>query len=208
MKARSIKCDAGRLDLLLQSRLPEVLEHDVEDHLLTCRACRARLDELAGGPRWWNQVRRNLVGSAPCESPTLDSVCTGQRPAIDLAWLQPSDRPDSLGRLGAYEVQEVIGRGGMGVVLKAFDPALHRPVAIKVLAAEYAARGAARKRFAREAQAVAAVIHDHVVPIHAIDAQATPPYLVMVFIPGQSLQQRIDQSGPLELKEVLRIGMH
>jgi hypothetical protein len=91
-------------------------------------------------------------------------------------------------------------------VLKAFDPALHRPVAIKVLAAEYAASAAARKRFAREAQAAAAVVHDHVVPVHAVDADATPPYLVMAFIPGRSLQQRIDHTGPLELKEILRIG--
>src|SRR5262249_44429364 len=88
-----------------------------------------------------------------------------------------------------------------------FDPSLHRPVAIKVLAAEYAANGSARKRFAREAQAAAAVVHDHVVPVYAVDAAAAPPYLVMAFIPGRSPQQRIDQTGPLELKEILRIGM-
>ena len=72
-------------------------------------------------------------------------------------------------------LRAVVGRGGWGVVLKAFDPALHRPVAIKVLAPEYASNGKARMRFAREAQAVAAVIHDHVVPVHAVDADATPP---------------------------------
>ena len=61
-----------------------------------------------------------------------------------------------------------------------------------------AANGKARRRFAREAKAVAAVIHDHVVPIHDVDADATPPYLVMAFIDGQSLQQRIDRSGPMD----------
>jgi serine/threonine-protein kinase len=85
----------------------------------------------------------------------------------------------------------------MGIVLKAFDPALHRPVAIKVLAAEYAINGAARKRFAREAKAAAAVVHDHVVPIHAVDPDVSPPYFVMALIPGRSLQQRIDYTGPL-----------
>jgi serine/threonine protein kinase len=109
--------------------------------------------------------------------------------------------------LGDYEVMEVLGQGGMGVVLKAFDPALHRPVAIKVLAAEYAANGAARKRFAREAQAAAAVSHDHVVAVYAVNAESSPPFLVMAFIAGQSLQERIDRNGPLEIKEVLRIGM-
>jgi hypothetical protein len=91
-------------------------------------------------------------------------------------------------------------------VLRAFDPLLHRPVAIKVLAAELAANGSARKRFAREAQAAAAVSHDHVVPVHGVHPEDNPPYLVMAFIPGQSLQQRLDRSGPLELKEILRIG--
>jgi serine/threonine protein kinase len=80
-------------------------------------------------------------------------------------------------------------------------------VAIKVLAAEYAANGSARKRFAREAIAAAAVSHDHVVPVHAVDANAPRPYLVMAMISGRSLQQRIDATGPLELKGILRIGM-
>src|SRR5262249_2373466 len=81
------------------------------------------------------------------------------------------------------------------------------PVAIKVLAAEYAANGTARKRFAREAQAAAAVVHDHVVPVHAVNAEASPPYLGMAFIAGRSLQQRLDHSGPLEVTEILRMGM-
>ena len=57
----------------------------------------------------------------------------------------------------------------MGIVLKALDPALDRRVAIKVLAPHLAASAAARKRFAREAKAAAAVVHDHVIPIHAVE---------------------------------------
>jgi eukaryotic-like serine/threonine-protein kinase len=101
----------------------------------------------------------------------------------------------------------VIGRGGMGIVLQAHDPALNRHVAIKVLAAEWAHNATARRRFAREAQAAAAVVHDHVVPIHFVDASGDVPYLVMAHIPGRSLQQRIDRTGPLEIREILRIGM-
>ncbi len=56
----------------------------------------------------------------------------------------------------------MLGEGGMGVVLKAFDPSLSRVVAIKVLAPQMAASGAARRRFSREAKAAAAVVHDHV----------------------------------------------
>src|SRR5262249_21662983 len=201
-------CDLRRLDLFLRSRLSEEYQRDLEAHLLVCPACRDKLDELAGGARWWSEVRRQLGGDGASESlRTLDLAAPRGGADADLDFLQPSPNPASLGRLGAYEILEFLGRGGMGVVLKAFDPALHRPVAIKVLAAEYAAQGAARKRFAREAPAAAAVIHDHVVAVYAVDADATPPYLVMAFIPGQSLQQRLDHSGPLGLKETLRIGM-
>jgi serine/threonine protein kinase len=202
------KCDPQRLDVFLHNRLPQEGQRSLEAHLLVCPVCRNKLDELAGGTRWWNAVRRHLGdhGAAPSSS-TSDRPASHGSITIDLDFLYPSENPAALGRLGPYDVLEVVGQGGMGVVLKAFDQSLHRPVAIKVLAAEYAANGAARKRFAREAQAAAAVIHDHVVPVHAVDAQATPPYLVMAFIPGQSLQQRIDRSGPLELKEILRIGM-
>ena len=207
MSVRPQACDSHRLDQFLHERLPADSQQNIEAHLRVCPACRNKLDQLAGGPRWWTEVRRHLSDGGPASSaPAADQ--TPQRGAdVDVSFLQPSDNPAALGRLGTYEVLEILGQGGMGIVLKAFDASLHRPVAIKVLAAEYAAHGAARKRFAREAQAAAAVIHEHVVPVHAVDALTTPPYLVMAFIPGQSLQQRIEHSGPLELKEVLRIGM-
>jgi eukaryotic-like serine/threonine-protein kinase len=115
--------------------------------------------------------------------------------------------PGSLGRLGAYEVTAVLGRGGFGVVLKALDPSLGRVVAIKVLAPQLATSAAARGRFAREARAAAAVVHDHVVAIHAVDSWNGLPYLVMPFVAGRSLQERVDRDGPMDVKEVLRIGV-
>src|SRR5262245_14430024 len=126
---------------------------------------------------------------------------------IPLHFLDPSDEPGSIGRLGHYEVQEVVGRGGMGVVLKAFDERLHRVVAIKVMAPQLATSATARKRFVREARAQAAVTHDHVVTIHAVEDAGPLPYIVMQFVAGQSLQDRLDRSGPLPLAEILRIGM-
>lgn len=126
---------------------------------------------------------------------------------VPLDFLAPSEKPESLGRLGPYEVLEVIGRGGMGVVLRAFDESLHRVVAIKVMARELATSAAARRRFAREAQAAAAVSHDHVVTIHAVEQAEGLPYLVMQYVAGISLQERLDQRGPLQVHEILRIGM-
>jgi Protein kinase domain len=124
-----------------------------------------------------------------------------------LDFLAPSEKPDSLGCLGHYEVNQVLGRGGMGIVFKAFDSSLNRVVAIKVLAPQLATGGLARRRFIRGAQAAAAVSHDHVVTIHAVEANEGLPFLVMQYVAGVSLQQRLEASGPLELKEILRIGM-
>jgi eukaryotic-like serine/threonine-protein kinase len=121
--------------------------------------------------------------------------------------LTPSAKAGALGRLDHYEVLEIVGRGGMGVVLKAFDEKLHRVVAIKVLATELAASGTARQRFTREARAAAAVSHEHVVTIHAVEADHRPPYLVMQFVEGVSLQTKLDKEGPPGLTEMLRIGL-
>ncbi|MEK6259835.1 MAG: serine/threonine-protein kinase [Planctomycetota bacterium] len=125
--------------------------------------------------------------------------------AVD--FLEPSDDSAMLGRLGKYEICEVIGRGGMGVVLKGFQKELHRYVAVKVLAPHLATSGAARRRFAREAQATAAIVNPHVMAIHSVNANTKLPYLVMPFVACESLQQRLDQHGPLDVKDVLRIGM-
>ncbi|HEX5103497.1 MAG TPA: serine/threonine-protein kinase, partial [Pirellulaceae bacterium] len=124
---------------------------------------------------------------------------------ISLDFLAPSAEPGSIGRIGYYNITETIGRGGMGVVLKARDTKLDRMVAIKVLAPELASNPTARKRFQREAHAAAAVVHQHIVTIHAVDEDRLP-YLVMECIVGQSLKEKIDREGHFKLIEILRIG--
>jgi serine/threonine protein kinase len=128
----------------------------------------------------------------------------------DEAWreiLTPSNSPGYIGMLGQYEIIGLVGRGGMGVVLHAHDPKLKRTVAIKLLAPELAANPMSVRRFLREAQAAAAVSDDHVVTIHAIDEESRPPMIVMEYVDGQSLQQKIDEFGALDVKSILRIGM-
>jgi serine/threonine protein kinase len=126
------------------------------------------------------------------------------------AWrelLKPSESVGCIGTLGAYEVIAPVGRGGMGVVVQAHDPKLKRTVAIKILAPELAANAMAVKRFLREARAAAAVSHDHVVTIYAVDEDSRPPMIAMEYIDGLSLQQKIDQFGALDVISILRIGM-
>jgi WD40 repeat protein/serine/threonine protein kinase len=121
--------------------------------------------------------------------------------------LAPPDKPGRLGQLDRYEIIETIGHGGMGVVLTAVDRSLQRIVAIKVLAAHLATSPGARKRFIREAQAAAAVRDEHVISIYAVEESRDLPYLVMEYIEGISLEERISGAAPLGLKEILRIGM-
>lgn len=121
--------------------------------------------------------------------------------------LGPTDDPAMLGRIGAYEITGILGHGGMGVVFKGYDGALSRYVAIKMLLPHLAAHGAARKRFAREAQAAAAVVDDHVMAIHGVSEWRSVPYFLMPYARGVSLQNRLTNDGPLRVREVLRIGM-
>jgi serine/threonine protein kinase/tetratricopeptide (TPR) repeat protein len=121
------------------------------------------------------------------------------------SFLQRGTRPGSLGRLGHFEVLELLGKGGFGIVLKAWDETLERLVAIKVLGPQLAGNANARARFVREARAAAAVKSKHVVGTYAVEEQPIP-YLVMEYVAGQTLQHRIDQLGPLQTRDVLRIG--
>jgi|GEM_PF-6216398 len=176
--------------------------------------CRRRVDVLL---RAHDQASKFLAAPAAeqfqpnADDPTRTAHSadeTTPAAAIDLqAILTPAEKPGLLGKLDHYEIQEVVGTGGMGVVLKAFDPKLHRLVAIKLMAPHLAAHGSARKRFEREARAVAAVKNEHVVAIHQVETEGRIPYLVMEFIGGVSLQDRLERHGPLDVKEILRIGI-
>ncbi len=202
---------------LFGGALPADQRERYQGHLESCPACQDRLDRPdAFSNALREQARRLGDPTATPSDPVLTQIlerlqgtpppfATGNEPA-DLYFLQPTDRPGLLGTLGEYEVQEVIGQGGMGVVLKAYEPALHRLVAIKVLSPALAGSATARRRFTREAQAAAAVCHDHIVAVHGVHETDSLPYLVMQYIPGESLQARLDRGGPLEVEEIVRIG--
>ena len=167
------------------------------------------IDEACGDDQERRRRVEALLRAYDDAGSFLDKPPTAVHQPIDsesFDFLEPSDDPSLLGMLGPYEVFEVIGRGGMGIVFRARDPKLNRIVAVKVLAPELAANPNARRRFVREAQAGAAISHPHVVTIHAVDEDEKVPYLVMECIVGQSLQQKLDKVGSLRLTETLRIS--
>jgi hypothetical protein len=196
----------------LRGQLSPQEESELQLHLNDCLLCRKRLEDAAADAHSWHEVKMffgngALQTSADDWTDTQDEGNHGsQRIRQVLDTLGPTDDPESLGRIGGYEVTGVIGAGGMGVVLKAHDRSLDRIVAIKVMSPHLASNGSARKRFAREAKAAAAVLHPNVIAIHSVASESVSPYLVMPYVRGVSLQKRIDAQGPLPLKDTLRIA--
>jgi serine/threonine protein kinase len=141
------------------------------------------------------------ANDAPTESLAPEGAAAQLAP-----FLAASERAGAMGRLGHYDVLEVLGQGGFGIVVKAFDANLYRVVAIKILTPHLAATSPPRKRFVREGRAAAQVKHENVVQIYAIEEQPLP-YLVMEFVEGMTLQQKLDREGPVEdPAEVVRLG--
>jgi serine/threonine protein kinase len=189
-------------------------------HLDDCSDCQNRLASLSGEGDWLTELRQTLNGDSSAlnlESHPPSSVSIildgthGENKTIDasrlkLDFLESPRHPELLGRLGRYDIERLVGVGGFGIVFKSHDTELHRIVALKVLSPHLMTSGAARKRFAREAQAAAAIHHENVTPIFDVVSEDAVAYLVMPYIAGSSLQERVDRDGPLSVDEVLRIG--
>jgi serine/threonine-protein kinase len=220
MSENPVTCDYDLLRLSLDDRLSEKQEELLARHLAECDICQRELERLAGRQKDWSKVSLALQQEAE-SSQSSRRVARDGRPHVErgeytaddstadfaVDFLEPPSSPEAIGRLGDIDILEVIGRGGMGVVLKGYQPELKRLVAVKVLASHLAVSGPARQRFAREAQAAAAILHPNVMPIFTVHSGGKVPYLVMPLLAGESLQQRITRNGPLNLVDVLRIGM-
>ncbi|MCK4294933.1 MAG: protein kinase, partial [Planctomycetes bacterium] len=110
-------------------------------------------------------------------------------------------------QIGQFRIEEVLGRGGMGVVYLARDTKLDRPVAIKSMPAELMEDPKARSRFSREARVLASLNHPNIATIYEeLEKAEGVGYLVLEYVPGQTLAERI-ASGALELEEALSIAL-
>jgi serine/threonine protein kinase len=117
--------------------------------------------------------------------------------------LRPSMALTSGTKLGPYEIQSPLGAGGMGAVYRAKDTRLDREVAIKVLLANLSSDVSLKQRLEREAKAISKLSHPHICALHDIGHQDGIDFLVMEYLEGETLEQRLTR-GPLPPDQTLR----
>jgi serine/threonine-protein kinase len=133
---------------------------------------------------------------------TLEMPIAGTLDSAPVGW----EREQIVNHLSdQYQVVREIGRGGMGVVFLARDIALHRLVAIKVLRYEFSSSNEHRERFRREARMTARLSHSNIVPVHTFGELDDLVYIVMKYVHGQSLAERMRRNDKLGAPEVQRV---
>ncbi len=202
--------DVAVLRRLLLGELAPAELRPIAAHVLRCPHCTGTLSGLraggveptvplpAAGEAFMKELSRWLASLAGPGDATSNAA-----PAAAGTGAAAPGLPE---RLGPYRLLQVLGKGGMGLVYEAEDTRLKRHVALKVMLPQHAANDQARRRFLREAQAQAALEHDHVVAIHAADEDQGVPYIAMPLLRGETLADCLGREGRLELAEVLRIG--
>ncbi|MBI3466633.1 MAG: serine/threonine protein kinase [Planctomycetes bacterium] len=216
--------DRTILQAVLTSGLGEKERAAAERHVERCVRCQQTLQELA-------EVTAVVPRTPP--PPELRSAADSERLSTVIRSLRQCERqpPTAVGvpdtevtratggvldaprvaqpprRIGEYEVQELVGQGGIGAVYRATDRALRRDVAIKLLRPGLADSRSMRERFLREARAAAALRHEQVVAVYGVGEHAGQPYIVMEYVAGGSLADRLQRKGQLSHGEVVRLGL-
>jgi len=207
---------AVQLRGLVDGSLSDREADSLQLHIERCETCQNALQEIVADGDFWQSAAQNLsddeaagpgleriVDELQHQSPE-DAEEMGEAIELKLSFIDPPTEPGTIGRLKHYDILRVAGRGGMGIVLKAFDRTLRRVVAVKMLAPHLAGNGQAKQRFIREGRSAAGICHEHVVTIHAVEE--SPPFIVMQYVKGETLEARIHRNGSLEVREAIRIA--
>lgn len=214
----------SQLQSILSGELPHEDHATWDIHLGECDHCRSRLENMADVASISRVVKGNNSARSLSDSMCLKMVMERlQQESAEFATclstpseqaglvatipvLQPTMMPGYMGRLGTIQIRRIIGRGGMGVVFEGLDTVLNRTVAVKVLSPHLLQHPDAKSRFLREAQAAAALHHENVVAIHSIDEADGMPYLVLQYVQGESLAERLHRVKKLNFAELLPLA--
>ncbi|MGN6547537.1 MAG: serine/threonine-protein kinase, partial [Aureliella sp.] len=190
------------------------------EHIEQCAACRRVLDEVAADDSLWKEASDTLATppidmshltasiypmSTDEETSAIDPLCEHEIAHLQRL-LPPASHPELLARIGRYDLEHLIGRGGMGLVFRAWDSQLHRVVALKTLAMALMPLGTARERFIREGRAAAMLAHPHIVPMYDVITELPVPALVMQYIAGPTLERWVAEHGAMPWQDAVRIG--
>src|SRR4029079_10762077 len=177
-------------------RLSDSQQSDVERHIDECPECQSRLQSLADIDSVMPKSLPPPGLKAAADSARLGEVIVRMRAQLPLSATAVGDGHTKIAplgnttasraglwqkprRIGDYQIEVVLGQGGIGVVYRATDPQLVRDVAIKILRPAFADDASIGERFLREARTAAALRNDHVVAIYGVGVHAEQPYLVM-----------------------------
>ncbi len=208
------------LQRLLADELDDEQATHVREHLNHCEACRQKMEDLLAAldneisalvSQKHDEVEPWMKGILEVVSERRTSLMpqetTADSPADKIIFPERSADDQHCGRLDEFEILKHIASGATGHLFRALDTKLNRTVAIKVLRAELCVSVPARQRFLQEANAIARMDSDFIVDVYDVRERADfPPYLVMEFIDGPSLQQKLEcgeRPGHLQAVELV-----
>ncbi|MFH1745677.1 MAG: protein kinase, partial [Planctomycetota bacterium] len=163
-------------------RIGEILNEFLDQRARGEAGCEDEL--LRRHPQFADELRMHLDVLGDMQSRT-DTIGTLIRQGL----LDACADPRYAAELGAYKIIGMLGRGGMGIVLKAYEESLNRTVALKILRPELAGDLNIVRRFEREAKAAAALRHPNIVTVHAVGSERGTHFIAMEYINGPSLAQ-------------------
>lgn len=186
-----------RLQALVENRLSDGEAETLENHLKTCSACAEivdKLDRQASGAFSFLYWDKN-------GTPSLIPHIINQAQDLNAGLINAPWRPPR--QIGAYSIHQLIGQGGMGFVFAATHTLLKRAVAIKFIRARFSWNSDSIRQFQQEIEAAGGLIHPNIVVTHDAGEYNSMPFLVMEYLQGETLYEKVKREGPLPLEQAV-----